>query len=395
MPSSVDICTMGNLVFTPDGSKPLYLLADFDVIRMEQTGYDDDRALVFDITDDHGRQYSHTEIFSPVDGVNILYDIREMLRPYFNRSDAPGLTGFDTTSLKLESHGNAVLHIKQYAQENLLFDQAYNVFYTDTPSGYAHTGAGGIGSRFLMRGNEVQLGLDNYAAVSWFPHGEYFKVKLLHYSDGVPVLSVARSYAGYQSNNFCTFNFTLRDLAESLDLDAEDVIYADLQLLTAVNGKETLLDSVRYMYDRRHRSQERTFAFIGPMGEPEFVTLTGKEQHDAEFLGTFLQAHNDYLKADTKLNRIHTSFTGPLSEGRKDLIWDMAASPWVYTIEDDQLIGVTITEVNLSDSLPRTEPVGLQVKWRYSGEYRQRIFRREPNTPHLGIFDRTFDDKYE
>ena len=383
-----------NPTFTPDGSKPLYLLADFEDIRMEESGYDSDRTLVFDIIDDHGKQYSHTEMYSPLNGVIILNDIRDMLRPYFNRSDAIGLIGFDVTGLKMSTR-KVQLHIRQYQNNEMLYDQAYNVFYTDTPSGYAHTGAGGIGSRFLLRDNELKVGLDQYACVSWFPHNDYFKVKLLHYNDGVPTLSLVRSLAGYQDHIFCTYNFTLRDLAEFIEIDADNIIYADLQLLASVGGKETLLDSVRFMHDRRHRAHERTFAFIGPMGEPEFVTMTGKEQHEADFQGTFLQEHNDYRKASTKLNRIHTSFTGPLTEGGRDLIWDMAASPWVYTIEDGQLVEVTVTEVSLADSKPRTEPIGLQLKWRYSGEYRQRIFRRKPNTPHLGIFDSTFDDKFE
>ena len=377
--------------FTPEPQAAPFLLADFDHITLSQVGYTDDRTLEFVITDDHGTEYTHTETFTPVDDLTEIYDVHELLRPYFDRSDIPGLTGIDDTTMKVETARNVTLKIRQYAENALLFEETYNVAYSDTPSDGIHTGITGIGTRFLLRDNIQEIGPDQHASVSWFGHGEVLKVKMLHYVDGTPTLTQVRELPSQNTNALHTYNFILRDLADIADVDIDDVIYVDFQLFR--NGSP--MDSARFTHDTRHRAHERTFAFIGPMGEPEFVTMTGKEAREAEFEGLFLQEHNHYRKASTTLHKIHTAYTGPLSEGQRELIWDMAASPWVYTIEDDTLVEVTITEVELNDSLPRTEPIGLSVKWRYAGEYRQRTFQRQPMAPHIGIFDKTFDETFE
>jgi len=377
--------------FTPAPQATPFLLADFEHITLSQIGYTADRTLEFVITDDHGTEYSHTEIFTPVDDLTEIYDVHELLRPYFDRSDVPGLTGFSITGMKYETNRNVTLTIRQYTGNAIYFEGTYNVAYSDTPSDAGHTGIAGIGSRFLLRDNMQDIGPDQYASVSWFGHGEVLNVKLLHYVDGTPTLTLVASLTSQNTNALHSYNFTLRDLAEMVDVDIDDVIYVDFQLFR----NDSPMDSARFTHDTRHRAHERTFAFIGPMGEPEFVTMTGKEAREAEFEGLFLQEHNHYRKASTTLHKIHQAYTGPLSEGQRELIWDMAASPWVYTIEDDTLVEVTITEVELNDSIPHTEPIGLSVKWRYAGEYRQRTFHRQPMAPHIRVFDSTFDETFE
>ena len=84
-----------------------------------------------------------------------------------------------------------------------------------------------------------------------------------------------------------------------------------------------------------------------------------------------------------------------MSEGERLLMWDMVASPWVYVIEDGKLREVTITEVELNDTLPHREPVGYRVKWRYADERKQRTFSRKMVVPYTGIFDNTFDETFE
>ena len=270
--------------------------------------------------------------------------------------------------------------------------------YSNAISGFLNTGsaAGGVGSRFLSRCDLHTVTAWQPCAVSFFGHGETVKVKLLHYVDGIPELTdiadiTEEEITAADSDNMQTFNFTLEALAEAAQIDVKDIIYADIQLFL----NSAPMDSVRFMHDTRHRAFERIFAFIGAMGEPEFVALTGTEQREAEFEGVFLMEHNDYRKADTTLRCIHTAHTGPLSEEERELLWDMTASPWVYVIENGQLREVTITEVELADSRPHREPIGFSVKWRYTAEKSQRTFSRTQNVPHTRIFDKTFDETFE
>ena len=378
--------------FSPTTQPAPLLLADFDTISLSQLGYAASRTLEFAITDDHNVGHSLTETYFPVDYETTIHDVRELLRPYFQRSDIAGLTDFSRTGLKNDTHQAVHLTIRQYDGPAVAWEQSYDIVYTDIPTGYIHTGIASMGSRFLLRDRLHKISADQPSSVSFFAHGEVLKVKMYHYVNGTPELTDVADISVDNSNLLKTYNFTLEDLASTLEIDVNDAIYVDIQLLL---GQEEQ-DSVRFMHDRGHRVQRRTFAFIGAMGEPEFVAMTGRELREAEFEGTFLMEHNNYRKANTKLNKIHTSYTGPLTEGGRDLIWDMAASPWVYTIEDGQLVEVTITEVGLTDSSPHAEPIGLSVKWRYADEYLQRTFIRMSNTPHLaGVFDETFDETFE
>lgn len=374
------------------GGKPC-LLADLEKIGIQWTDRQQDWAVTYSITDDHGNIYSITEKYSAIENKITIHDVNELLRPYFDLSDHPGLTGFSSPGLKSLSDVRRVLFkiviycsIKQECG-------TFRLAYSNASSGFLHTGTGdkGIGSRFLSRCDLQTVTAIQPCAVSWFGHGETLKVKLLHYVDGTYILTEVIDITSEDSNNMQTYNFTLQDLAKMKGLDVKDIIYADVQLF--LNSAPQ--DSIRFMHEPYHRAQERTFAFIGVMGEPEFVVLTGNEQREAEYEGMFLMEHNDYRKADTKLRQIHNSYTGALSEGERLLIWDMAASPWVYVIEDGQLREVTITEVELTDSLPHMEPVGYRVKWRYTDERKQRTFSRKITTQHVGIFDKTFDETFE
>ena len=376
-----------------------YLLADLDKITVQWSDALRDWGLEFNITDDHDERYSIQERYAPIDNIITIYDVCELLRPYFNLSDHPGLVGFDTLGLKsLANTRRVAVEITLSATTTINLGE-YLVAYSNAPSGLQHTGSvatGGIGSRFLSRCNLLAVSSGHPGAVSWFGHGETLKVKLLHYVDGIPQLTdlakvTEEEITAEDSCNMQTYNFTLEDLAELAQIDVKDIIYADMQLFL----NSAPMDSVRFMHDTRHRAHERIFAFIGAMGEPEFVAMTGSEQREAEFEGVFLMEHNDYRKADTTLRCIHTAHTGALSEGERELLWDMAASPWVYVIENGELREVTITEVELTDSLPHREPTGFSVKWRYTTEKRQRTFSRTRNVPHIGIFDKTFDETFE
>lgn len=382
-------------IVTPALTDKPNLLADFDEMVVQWSDGTSDWRLTFTISDDHGEVTSFTEMYTPgEDNKFTVYDICEMLRPYFDLSDHPGLAEYGIFGLKSQDNNRRVtlsLTLHAAANNNL---GTRSFVYSNAPSGFLHTGTdatGGIGSRFLSRCDLLAVASGHPCALSWFGHGETLKVKLLHYVDGIPQLTEVAALTAEDSNNMQTYNFTLTALAEAADIDVKDVIYADAQLFL----NSALQDSVRFMHDSRHRAHERVFAFIGAMGEPEFFAMTGTENREAEYEGVFLMEHNDYRKADTTLRCIHTAHTGALSEGERELMWDMAVSPWVYVIENGQLREVTITEVELSDSLPHREPIGYNVKWHYTDEQKQRTFRRNQNVPHIGIFDETFDDKFE
>ena len=381
-------------VVTPSYSNAPYLLGDYDEMVIQWNTATSSWLLLFTVTDDHGEVTSFTETYAPVDYKITVYDICELLRPYFNLSDHPGLLGFATTGLRsLDNSRRVKLDLTIDSDSSIEgWDGVINIgesngstelsgryfAYTNAPSGFFHSGTdtNGIGSCFLSRCDLLVVTSGQPCAVSWFGHGETLKVKLRHYVDGIPQETALTDVISANTNNMQTYNFTLEALAEAAQIDVNDVIYADVQLF--LNSARQ--DSVRFMHETRHRPLERTFAFIGAMGEPEFMVLTGQEGREAEFEGVFLMEHNDYRKADTTLRLSHNSYTGALSEGERQLIWDMAASPWVYVIENGQLREVTITEVELTDSLPHREPIGYRVKWRYTAEREQRTFRRQPNT---------------
>ena len=384
-------------IVTPAYTNKSHLLADFpEMVVKWSTGVSPWR-LTFEITDDHEEETTFTEVYAPlpsetqyVDKISV-FDICELLRPYFNLSDHPGLVGFNTPGLKSQSDTRRVaLKLILHAPNDHNLGKRYFT-YSNAPSGFLHSGSddNGIGSRFLSRQNLYTVKSGHPCAVSWFGHGETLKVKLLHYVDGIPQETALTDVTSEDTNNMQTYNFTLEALAEAAQIDVKNVIYADVQLF--LNSAPQ--DSIRFMHEPRHRPYERIFAFIGAMGQPEFIALTGTEQREAEFEGVFLMENNDYRKADTTLRRIHTSYTGPLNEGERDTIWDMAASPWVYVIENGQLREVTITEVELTDNSPHREPIGYNVKWHYTSEQRQRTFIRMPNVEEVEVISN--DDTIE
>ena len=382
--------------FIPDPHAAPYLLADLDTIRLRQAGVTADRTLKFTIEDTAGQTYELTEVYTPsAEGVVEINDVRELLLPYFNLMDDQRLARFDETVLA-DYYLPVRLTIAEYVGSVLNWSETYTVVYSGVCTPYLHTLSTDLVQRFLQRESECRVVPDQPCSVSFWRGEGYTSllVKMLCFDQGVPTLHTVEDNVTAQHTMYC-HHFTLASLAGLIDVDVKDVIYADFQIFDTSGEKPVLRDSVRYINDRRHRAQERTFAFIGPMGEPEYVAMTGREQREAQFEGTFLLEHNDYRKAYTRLRKIHTSYTGPLSEAGRDLVWDMAASPWVYTIEDGALVEVAITEVELTDSSPHDQPIGLSVKWRYTGEYRQRTFTRKPNTPHVGVFDKTFDETFE
>ena len=361
------------------------LLADLEEVIAEWTNnIFNTWNIQFKITDDHGNISYVQEVYSPIDFKIFIYDIYELLRSYFDLSDHPGLVGFGTTGLKSLADSRNVRWEIDYVQPSSTLQDLgiYYVAYTNAPSGFLHSGTGesGIGSRFLSRCNLRTVTDAQPCAVSFFGHGETLKVKLLHYVGGIPQLTeVVSNDEIPATNNMQTYNFTLAALATAAEIDVKDIIYADVQMFL----NSAPMDSVRFMREPYHRVMERTFAFIGAMGEPEFVVLSGKEQREQEYDGVFLMEHKNYRKADTTLRQLHSSYTGALSEEERMLIWDMAASPWVYVIENGQLREVTIIEAELTDSLPHREPIGYRIKWRFADEMRQRTFDRVPNTLNM------------
>lgn len=381
-------------VTTPTYTNHPYLLADF-ISLLIQWNQKTTWRIAFNITDDHGVATTFVETYSPVDGKATVHNIHELLRPYFNISDHPGLTGLNTLGLKsLDSTRRVTLGMTIHTDpvtselegwdgsvdisgsENKLSDRSF--VYSNAPSGFTHAGNGdnGIGSQFLSRCSLMSVPSEQPCAVSWFGHGETLKVKILHYVDGNPYLTTLPDIVSPDSDNMQTYNFTLQRLAELADIDVDDIIYVEAQMF--LNSAQK--DSIRFMHDPRHRAYDCLFAFIGAMGEPEFFSTKGSEQREADFEGIFLMEHHDYRKSATTLRCTHTTFTGPLSEEERAMLWDMAASPWVYVIEDGRLREVTITEVEFTDSLPHREPVGYKVKWRYASELTQRTFSRKPVT---------------
>ena len=381
-------------ILTPAADGKTYLLDDFGSVEVH---FDDGVPtwyMTFYITDDHNNTNHVDEVYSPVNDRININDIRELMRPYFDLSDHPGLVGFNNLGLKSLPNSRRVLlqvvmrhtsgsqNIGDWGVINLndLYGEndyqcgSFYMTYTNAPSGFRHTGTeeGGIGSMFLSRYSLKTLAASQPCAVSFFGHGETLKITLLHYVNGIPQETVINS-AAQNTGNMQTYNFTLQALADAAQIDVKDVICAKMELFL----NSAPLDEICFMHEPKRRPFERTFAFIGAMGQPEFVALTGSEQREAEFEGVFLMEHDDYRKAETILRRLHTSYTGPLSEGERDTIWDMAASPWVYVIENGQLREVTITEVGLTDSSPHREPIGYYVKWRYTSELAQRTFKRD------------------
>lgn len=373
-------------VIPAPGTLMPYFLADFDKIDFTWEDTEQNRTVTFAITDDHGNTSSVSEKYYAVNNKITVQDVSELLRPYFDLSDHPGLTGFATLGLKSLAESRCVSVLTTLTGTNShTFQLPHTVVYSNAPTGVGQNGnypgnAQFLKNRFLSRCDLHTVTANQPCAVSFFANGaERLVVKLQHYVDGDAVQTQVVSIDVTTNYNVNTYNFTLQQLATLANIDVEDVIFADVQLfLTSALG-----DSIRFMHEPRRRPQERTFAFIGAMGEPEFMVLTGQEGREADFEGVFLMEHNDYRKADTTLRLLHNSYTGPLSEGERLLMWDMAASPWVYVIEDGQLREVTITEVELTDSLPHREPIGYRVKWRYTSEREQRTFSRVQNIPNV------------
>ena len=203
------------------------LLANLDKIGLQWTDSEQDWMLTFTITDDHEEQFSMEEKYAPVDNRITIHDVRELLRPYFNLSDHPGLTGFDSLGLKSLTDTRRVQFSITLFGSMRQFCGTYHVAYSNAPSDFLHVGTGnnGIGSRFLTRGNLKNVSAAQPCSVSFFGHGETLKVKILHYVNGTPFLTKLPDVTSEDSGNMQTYNFTLQGLAELADIDEDDIIW--------------------------------------------------------------------------------------------------------------------------------------------------------------------------
>ena len=89
----------------------------------------------------------------------------------------------------------------------------------------------------------------------------------------------------------------------------------------------------------------------------------------------------------------HTVNTGYINDTIRDCVEDMVHSTKVYLYKNDVLGDlITITEVDFTESKPRTEPLKIKLTYRVANEC-QRIFARDSLRER--IFDKTFDSTFD
>ena len=108
------------------------------------------------------------------------------------------------------------------------------------------------------------------------------------------------------------------------------------------------------------------FKFIGEIGTMEEIYFYGKREREGDFNATYVQAGQNYRKVHTDFSVKYKQYTGAISAEKRDLVYVMAKSPNVWVVENGSAVEVTIIDVDIAESEPHEQPIGLAITYRYA-----------------------------
>ncbi|MEG1860999.1 MAG: hypothetical protein RR206_04840 [Bacteroidaceae bacterium] len=173
--------------------------------------------------------------------------------------------------------------------------------------------------------------------------------------------------------------------------DFADLYFYDV--LLEDGGK--IVDRIRLHLDHRPVGLTTTLVYYNCFGLPSAITLRGREELECDLGAEFSNVEGFHRKTNTELVTSHCLSTGYINASQRDAVFDLATSNRVYLWDGDTLGDeVTITEIDFSETLPRTAPTNLKITYRVA-DRKDRKFVRHEVIVNQGVFDDTFDGSFE
>lgn len=257
------------------------------------------------------------------------------------------------------------------------------------------TGMSAYDKRFLSRFSKRMVRVDQVVPVAYHKMGQTLVLGIAYKSQDKARFHKVNFFSNTAPGTFDIRYFSVPAIVERLNKElgvsytADDIIFYEASLYS----QEVLIDKIHFDIDRRHYPQITHFVFYNCFGFPESLYFTGRDERSSELTASFGSVKGEYLKLHTDLITSHTANTGYINDTIRDCVEDMVHSTKVYLYKNDVLGDlITITEVDFTESKPRTEPLNIKLTYRVANEC-QRIFARDSLRER--IFDKTFDSTFD
>ena len=173
------------------------------------------------------------------------------------------------------------------------------------------------------------------------------------------------------------------------DIDKLDIINIRATLLDAA----TEMDSINFRYSRSHKTQSTVILFLNCFGCLEAEELKGEDTSNIELEGEQAYIGGKYRRSWSQAVESHEVVSGHLTREQVTSFRDIADSEWVMLINTDgSLEEITLTDVDIDDKTPRTEPVTATITYRRADGHG--IHSRQQQTS-VDVFDGSFDETFE
>lgn len=191
-------------------------------------------------------------------------------------------------------------------------------------------------------------------------------------------------------------HYTLDGIAAAADVDAGSIKIVTFELVR----DDSVLDSVTFHIERKHRTQLRIVAFTNCFGMLETEAITGADERTTEMEAEFAWVDRQYEKTTQDEVTAERLAARHMTKQQRDSLRDLAASPEVYLIHENGaecFERMTVTALEMTDRLPHTAPQTAYITLRRSHRHQEVVTRcgdTDPDSTRSRIFDYTFDKSF-
>lgn len=209
-------------------------------------------------------------------------------------------------------------------------------------------------------------------------------------------LPSSASVAGTPPAYAAVVHYTLADLASAAHVGASEIRRVVAELMSG----GSVVDSVTYHIDHRHRPQLHIVAFTNCFGMLETEALSGSDERTTTMDAEYAWIDREYDKTNQALVTADRLCAGHISDAQRQSLQDLAASPEVYLCHDngtDCWDKMTVVDLEMSDRRPRTSPQTAYVTLRRSARHQEVVDRTgstDEGDHRDRIFDYTFDNTF-
>lgn len=353
------------------------------------------------LSNNNGVSNSFVEEYDLVSSSIKITDIRNLVAPYFDFS-ADGITqNMEDENLFYLNNHFVDLTIYLYNGSSLIRSVGSRFLFSDVPI----SGTPSSYNKFLSRAPlKVMVPRTGMSSVNFISNAGKFVVDVCWVVGSTSrVTRICNQTLTSQPNKRGTFWFSW-DLVADAVYQAARSTYSGLTSVnpnsitylkcSLQNSSGNALDECLFFRENHDRRGLMTFAFIGAMGQLEFVNMVGESERTPSMDGTFLTIDNEYKKVHTDFTLERKAYSGAIQSWQRDNLYDMANSRWVWLVNGRDLIPITITSIDFGELEPHLEPINIAVTYRVSDNYRQRSFSRDAHVEGNRIFTTDFNSVF-